>query len=186
MIQKCNDCPYHPGMIFNRGCPYTCKWCSHAVYGDTYRRRSVENVVKELKIIAEDYSPDRIWFVDDVFTQSEKWILSFSEVVKSEKLNIEYECITRADRLNENILNSLKDSGCKMLWIGAESGSQKVLDLMDRRVDADKVREVLLMAKRIGIDTGTFIMLGYPGETQKDINETITHLHFFTQRFEII
>lgn len=159
-----------------RGCPYTCKWCSHAVFGDTYRRRSVKNVIEEIKSITKNYSPDRIWFVDDVFTHSEKWIIEFEEIVKAENVSIEYECITRADRLNKNILQALKITGCKMLWIGAESGSQQVLDFMDRRVKAENVREMIQLANEIGIETGTFIMLGYPGEKQKDIKESIKHL----------
>ena len=159
-----------------RGCPYTCKWCSHAVYGDTYRRRSPKNVVKELKAVKEKYNPDRIWFVDDVFTMSKKWLTEFNEELKIKNLTISYECISRADKMDEDVIKLLKKSGCKLVWIGAESGSQKVLDLMDRRVDAQQVREMIVLAKEKGIQTGTFIMLGYPGETEKDILESIQHL----------
>lgn len=159
-----------------RGCPYTCNWCSHAVFGDTYRRRSPKNVVEELKVLKEKYNPDRFWFVDDVFTMSKKWVTGFYEELKKENLIISYECISRADKMDEEVVRLLKDSGCNLVWIGAESGSQKVLNLMDRRVDAIQVREMLQLAKKYGIQTGTFIMLGYPGETEKDIHESIEHL----------
>lgn len=159
-----------------RGCPYTCKWCSRAVYGLSYRRRSPAKVIDELEIIQTDYHPDTLWFVDDVFTISHNWMNEFTNELKRRNLKINYECITRADRLNEEVISMLKDSGCFRVWIGAESGSQKIIDAMDRRVDVDQVREMIKLTRKHGIGTGTFIMLGYPGETEKDIEETIEHL----------
>ena len=159
-----------------RGCPYTCKWCSRAVYGLSYRRRSPENVCDELELIQKEYNPDTLWFVDDVFTISHKWLNEFNETLKQRNLKIKFECITRADRMNEEVIKLLKDAGCFRVWIGAESGSQKVIDLMDRRVDVDQVREMIKLAQKYKIQAGTFIMLGYPGETEDDIEETIRHL----------
>ncbi|MBK7499622.1 MAG: B12-binding domain-containing radical SAM protein [Ignavibacteriales bacterium] len=159
-----------------RGCPYTCKWCSRAVYGLSYRRRSPENVCDELELIQKEYNPDTLWFVDDVFTISHKWLNEFNETLKQRNLKIKFECITRADRMNEEVIKLLKDAGCFRVWIGAESGSQKVIDLMDRRVDVDQVREMIKLAQKYKIQAGTFIMLGYPGETEDDIEETIKHL----------
>lgn len=159
-----------------RGCPYTCRWCSRAVYGLSYRRRSPANVVDELEILKEEFNPDTLWFVDDVFTISHKWMNEFTNELKRRNLKISYECITRADRLNEEVILMLKDSGCFRVWIGAESGSQKIIDQMDRRVKVEQVREMIKLTKKYGIETGTFIMLGYPGETEEDITETINHL----------
>jgi len=159
-----------------RGCPYTCRWCSRAVYGLTYRRRSPEKVVKELRHIKENYSPETIWFVDDVFTISHKWLYGFNEELKKNNLEIKFECITRADRMNEEVIKTMKESGCFRVWIGAESGSQKIIDAMDRRVKVERVREMIKLSRKYGIEAGTFIMLGYPGETEKDIEETINHL----------
>lgn len=159
-----------------RGCPYTCKWCSRAVYGLSYRRRSPGCVVDELVHIQQTYAPDRIWFVDDVFTISHKWLLSFTEELERRGLKMNYECITRADRMNTEAISLLKRSGCVQVWIGAESGSQRIIDAMDRRVDVGQVRDMLRESKRAGIGTGTFIMLGYPGETEADIMETVHHL----------
>ncbi len=159
-----------------RGCPYTCKWCSTAVYGQSYRRRPAHLVASEMKMLKEQYNPDAIWFVDDVFTVSHKWLQEFrNEVIKQEAI-VPFECITRAERLNDEILQLLKEIGCFRIWIGAESGSQKVIDLMDRRVDVNLVKKMIQKTNNIGIETGTFIMLGYPGETKKDISETIHYL----------
>lgn len=159
-----------------RGCPYTCKWCSRAVYGLSYRRRNPEKVVEELLQIKNDYNPDSLWFVDDVFTISHRWLTSFRDELEKHDLLIPYECITRADRLNEEVILMLKETGCFRVWIGAESGSQKVIDLMDRRVDVNQVRDMIKLTRKHGIEAGTFIMLGYPGETEADIEETIHHL----------
>jgi len=159
-----------------RGCPYTCRWCSRAVYGLSYRRRSPKKVVEELRIIKESYNPDSIWFVDDVFTVSHLWLNEFNEELKKHDVKINYECITRSDRMNEDVLRIMKESGCFRVWIGAESGSQKVIDAMDRRINVNQMREMIKLTKKKGIEAGTFIMLGYPGETEKDIEETIYHL----------
>jgi radical SAM superfamily enzyme YgiQ (UPF0313 family) len=159
-----------------RGCPYTCRWCSRAVYGLTYRRRSPEKVIEELQKIKAEYNPDTIWFVDDVFTISHKWLSGFAEELKKKNLKIIYECITRADRMNEEVIQTMKETGCFRVWIGAESGSQRIIDAMDRRVKVEQVREMIQLSKKNGIEAGTFIMLGYPGETESDIEETINHL----------
>ena len=159
-----------------RGCPYTCKWCSTAVYGQSYRRRSPGAVVDEIAWLQQHYQFDLIWFVDDVFTVSHKWLEQFRDELKSRNVQVQFECITRADRMTDEVIDVLKEAGCFRVWIGAESGSQAVIDAMDRRVDVHQVRAMLKSAKKAGIQTGTFIMLGYPGETEADIRETIHHL----------
>jgi radical SAM superfamily enzyme YgiQ (UPF0313 family) len=95
-----------------RGCPYTCKWCSRAVYGQSYRRRSAKLVVDELKLIQQHYSVDTIWFVDDVFTISHKWLREFADELQLRKVKIRYECISRSDRMSEEVVRLLKESGC--------------------------------------------------------------------------
>ncbi|WP_445453232.1 B12-binding domain-containing radical SAM protein [Flavobacterium sp. 25HG05S-40] len=159
-----------------RGCPYTCKWCSTAVYGQSYRRRPASLVAAEMKMLKDKYNPDAIWFVDDVFTISHKWLTAFHEEVVKQNAQIRFECITRAERLNDEILRLLKEAGCFRIWIGAESGSQDIIDAMDRRVDVNHVKKIIQDTNAIGIETGTFIMLGYPGETEKNIHETIQYL----------
>ncbi|HEY0066060.1 MAG TPA: radical SAM protein [Flavisolibacter sp.] len=159
-----------------RGCPYSCKWCSRAVYGQSYRRRSPAHVADEIEWIKSNYQVDSIWFVDDVFTVSHKWLQEFREELQRRKLVMPYECITRADRMNEEVILNLKASGCFRVWIGAESGSQKVIDLMDRRVEVGQVRSMIRLSQQHGLQAGTFIMVGYPGETSEDIYKTLRHL----------
>lgn len=159
-----------------RGCPYSCKWCSRAVYGQSYRRRSPSAVADEIAWIKTHYTVDSIWFVDDVFTVSHKWLEEFTGELTRRNLVMPYECITRADRMNEAVILQLKASGCFRVWIGAESGSQKVIDLMDRRVEVEQVRDMIRLARHHGLQAGTFIMVGYPGETKEDIFETVHHL----------
>jgi len=159
-----------------RGCPYSCKWCSRAVYGTSYRRRNPGLVVDEIQWLKSQYEFDMIWFVDDVFTINHRWVSDFVSILKARQVSIRYEIITRADRLNEEIVDLLKESGCFRVWIGAESGSQKIIDAMDRRVQVEQVRSMIRLVKAKGMEAGTFIMLGYPGEDEHDIKETLHHL----------
>ncbi|WP_300491537.1 radical SAM protein [Flavobacterium sp.] len=159
-----------------RGCPYTCKWCSTAVYGQSYRRRPAQQVAAEMRLLKDQYNPDTLWFVDDVFTVSHKWLTEFHKEVLTQDAKVPFECITRAERLNDAILQLLKEAGCYRIWIGAESGSQKIIDLMDRRVDVSVVKQAIQKTNALGIETGTFIMVGYPGETEDDIHQTIQYL----------
>ena len=159
-----------------RGCPYTCKWCSRAVYGQSYRRRDPGLVADELQWLYNNYNMDSVWFVDDVFTISHKWLMAFNEAIKQKKLKFRYECITRADRMSDEVIRLLKESGCYRVWIGAESGSQKIIDAMDRRVEVGQVREMIHKSRAAGLQAGTFIMVGYPGETETDLKETLEHV----------
>ena len=127
-------------------------------------------------MLIREYKPDALWFVDDVFTISHKWLSSLHSEMIQKNVKIDFEIITRAERLNEGILKMLKEMGCFRIWIGAESGSQRIIDAMDRRVSVEDVREKIKLTQQYGIEAGTFIMIGYPGETQDDIFETVNHL----------
>ena len=163
-------------LVCARGCPYTCTWCSRSVFGETHRRRSPENVADEVEQILKEYSPDMLWYADDVFTIHYRWLFDYADELKKRGLRIPFECISRADRLNEKVVGTLAEMGCSRLWIGSESGSQAVLDAMDRRVSVEQVRSMTLLLKQHGIKTGMFIMLGYEGEEMEDLEETVDHL----------
>lgn len=152
-----------------RGCPYSCHWCSKSIYGNTCRRRSPEAIVKELIMLKNTFRPDQVWFTDDVFTLSAEWLKDFDYELRKNDAVIPYECITRSDCLDEEVIGLLKYSGCRKVWIGAESGSQKVIDLMNRKVDMGYAARMIERLKSMSIAVGTFIMLGYPGESRKDI-----------------
>ncbi len=159
-----------------RGCPFTCRWCSRAVYGESHRRRPVDDVVEEIAFIERRYSPERLWFVDDVFTIHRGWTLEFAAKMEARGLRIPFECITRAERVDEGVALALKSLGCFRVWIGSESGSQRILDAMDRRVRAEQVRAATTLLRAQGIEVGFFIMVGYEGEEDRDLLATVEHI----------
>lgn len=159
-------------LITARGCVFTCRWCSHATYGLTHRRRSPANVADELEAIMRDYQPDSLWYADDVFTINRPWLARYAAQLKERGLGVPFETITRADCLDETSCDLLAQMGCRKIWIGTESGSQKILDAMDRRVTVEQIFKATRMLKERGILTGFFIMLGYEGETKDDLRAT--------------
>ena len=161
-------------MITARGCPYKCNWCSHAVFGYTHRRRSYLDSAAELEHIMETYRPDQVWYADDVFTISHPWLFGYAKELKRRNLRVPFETISRADRMmKDEVLQTLADMGCYRIWIGSESGSQRILDGMERGVKVDQVVWAANAAKRYGIQVGMFLMWGYPGEQLEDIAATV-------------
>ena len=163
-------------VITARGCPYRCNWCSHSVYGMTHRRRSPRSVAEEVEYLLGRYGPDMLWMADDVFTIHPGWILEYAGELKRRGIRIPFECITRADRLDERIAETLAGMGCWRVWIGSESGSQRILDAMQRGVRVAEVRDAVAISKRHGIETGMFLMWGYDGEELADIEATVDHV----------
>jgi anaerobic magnesium-protoporphyrin IX monomethyl ester cyclase len=172
---------YHQGsgsvsLIAARGCAYHCRWCSHSVYGRTHRRRKPECVVDEVEWLRSRYQPDMLWIADDVFTVHPGWLFRYAEEMKRRQLAIPFECITRADRLNAKVADTLAELRCFRVWIGSESGSQRILDSMERGVSVQEVRLAVRLCKERGIQTGMFLMWGYLGEELADIEDTIEHV----------
>lgn len=163
-------------LITARGCSYHCAWCSHAVYGYTHRRRSPKNVADELEQILATHRPEAVWYADDVFTINHRWLFEYAAELKRRGLRPPFETISREDRLDEGVVRTLAEMGCHRLWIGAESGSQRVLDAMDRRTNAGRVRAMVKLLQEHGIEAGMFIMLGYDGEEAGDLEATLEHL----------
>jgi anaerobic magnesium-protoporphyrin IX monomethyl ester cyclase len=159
-----------------RGCPFRCNWCSHQVYGQSHRRRDPVLVVDEVEWLLGRYSPDIVWVSDDVFTINHAWIRSYAAEMKRRSLHIPFECISRADRLNAEMLDILAELGCFRIWIGSESGSQRILDAMDRGVKVEQVQEAVRMTRERGIQSGMFLMWGYEGEEMEDIEATVQHV----------
>lgn len=171
----------HHGMgsvsvIAARGCPYRCRWCSHSTFGKTHRRRSPESVATEVEWILERYRPEMLWMADDVFTIHPGWVVRYAEEMKRRRLRVPFECITRADRLSPRMAEALAELGCFRVWIGSESGSQRILDAMERGVSVEQVREAVRLCSERGIQTGIFLMWGYEGEELSDIEATIEHV----------
>ncbi|HXO21659.1 MAG TPA: radical SAM protein [Thermoanaerobaculia bacterium] len=164
-------------LITARGCPYRCRWCSHAVFGFTHRRRTPQNTADEVAHIVEAYQPDQLWYADDVFTIHHRWLFEFAGELKRRGLKKPFETISRADRMmKDEVLETLADMGCYRVWIGSESGSQRILDAMERGVTVEQVQWATHAARRHGIEVGMFLMWGYDGETLEDIEATIDHV----------
>lgn len=161
-------------LITARGCPYRCNWCSHAVFGFTHRRRGVTGCADELEAIVERYRPDQVWYADDVFTIHHRWLFDYAAELKRRSLRIPFETISRADRMQkEDVVRTLAEMGCWRIWIGAESGSQRILDAMERGVTVEQVIAAAGAARRYGIQVGMFLMWGYDGETEDDVQATV-------------
>jgi anaerobic magnesium-protoporphyrin IX monomethyl ester cyclase len=164
-------------LITARGCPYKCNWCSHAVFGYSYRRRDFMDCADELEHIAATYRPDQVWYSDDVFTINHRWLYNYAAELKRRSLRLPFETISRADRMmKEEVLETLAEMGCYRIWIGAESGSQRVLDAMQRGVKVEQVEWATKAAQRHGIQVGMFLMWGYDGEELEDIEATVEQL----------
>jgi radical SAM superfamily enzyme YgiQ (UPF0313 family) len=163
-------------IITARGCPYHCNWCSHSVYGKTHRRRSPKPVVDEIRWIVDRYNPEMLWLADDVFTIHHGWLFEYAAEMQRYGLRLPFECITRADRMNERVAETLAQLGCFRVWIGSESGSQRILNAMQRGVTVEQVQKAVALCKNNGIQTGMFLMWGYEGEELEDIEATVGHV----------
>ncbi|MGB7849107.1 MAG: radical SAM protein [Candidatus Acidiferrum sp.] len=163
-------------LITARGCPYHCRWCSHEVFGKTHRRRKPASVADELEWLIGRYQPDMAWMADDVFTIHPGWLSQYAEELRRRRLQLPFECISRADRLSPKVIETLAEMGCFRVWIGSESGSQRVLDAMQRGVTVEQVQSAVVLCRSHGIQTGMFLMWGYEGEELEDIEATVQHV----------
>lgn len=161
-----------------RGCPFKCNWCAKPIYGNRYNSRSPENVVTELKMLKEKFRFDHIWFCDDIFGLKPGWVNAFAGLVEKEGLHFKFKMQGRVDLLlQENNIKDLARAGCDNIWMGAESGSQKILDAMDKGTMVEQIYEATHLLKKNGIKPSFFIQFGYPGETKDDIEKTISMIN---------
>lgn len=161
-------------MVTTRGCPFKCNWCAKPIYGNRYNSHSPGYVVRQVKMLKENYGIDHIWFCDDIFGLKPGWIVEFARLMKEENLTVRFKIQSRADLLdNEETVTALAEAGCENVWIGAESGSQKILDAMDKGITVEQIKTATGLMKKHGINPSFFIQFGYPGEDKRDIESTI-------------
>jgi radical SAM superfamily enzyme YgiQ (UPF0313 family) len=160
-------------VVTTRGCPYHCNWCAKPIYGQRYGVRSVANVVDELEWLRRDFHPDHIWFMDDVFGLVPGWTEGFAEEMQRRGLRLPFRCLMRADQVREPVVSALAAASCRMVWMGAESGSQRILDAMEKGQTVDDVRRATRLLRAGGIRVGFFLQFGYPGERRDDIEATL-------------
>ncbi|HMQ52211.1 MAG TPA: radical SAM protein [Anaerolineae bacterium] len=164
---------YSMNMVTTRGCPYRCNWCAKPIYGRRYNSRSPENVVAELKWLKETFRADHIWFADDIFGLKPGWIEQFSRLAIEQEARVPFKCLQRVDLISDSVAQALAAAGCRTVWVGAESGSQKILDAMDKDT---RVEDIYLAAERlhrVGVQICFFLQFGYPGEGWDDIQATL-------------
>lgn len=158
-----------------RGCPYKCNWCAKPIYGYRYNSRSPEHVIREIKLVQSLFAFDYIWFCDDIFGLKPHWVKNFNRLLKQEAIEIKYKIQSRADLLtDEQTVIDLAQSGCDEVWIGAESGSQKILDAMEKGSTVAQIEKSTLLMQKHGIKPCFFLQFGYLDENWDDIQATLS------------
>jgi anaerobic magnesium-protoporphyrin IX monomethyl ester cyclase len=156
----------------SRGCPYACNWCAKPVFGRRYTQRSAANVAEELAQLRRAVAPDHVWFADDIFGLTPRWIEAFAGEVRSRRAALPFTMQSRVDLMTPSAVEALAEARCEEVWMGVESGAQPVLDAMDKGTTLDEIREGTRRLKQHGIRACWFVQLGYPGEDWSAILQT--------------
>ena len=160
-------------VVTTRGCPYHCNWCAKPIYGQRYNARSPERVVEEIAWLKRTYAPDHLWIADDIFGLKPGWIARFAELVTERDAAVPFKCLLRADQVTADVAGALRAARCRTAWLGAESGSQRILDAMEKGIRVGQIAEATTLLHDAGIEVGFFLQFGYPGEAREDIDETL-------------
>src|SRR5581483_8851178 len=159
-------------MAASRGCPFRCAWCAKPIWGNQYLQRSATRVAQEMSYLRRTFAPDHIWFADDIFGFRVDWVREFAAAISASEGSIPFTIQTRADLISERMAKALAEAGCKEAWIGAESGSQRVLDAMNKGTTVAEIHTARARLRAVGIRVGFFIQLGYLGEELMDVVAT--------------
>ncbi len=165
---------YSMNLVTTRGCPFHCNWCAKPIWGQRYNVRSAANVVEEMAWLKERFNPDHIWFMDDIMGIQDRWIEAFADELDARNLRIPFKSLNRVDLLlRGKTIPALARAGAQIVWVGAESGSQKVLDAMEKGTQVAQIYEATRQLHAHGVKVAFFLQFGYPGETREDIELTI-------------
>jgi len=160
-------------VVASRGCPYRCNWCAKPISGDRFQLRSASEVAEEMRLLKSAAGVEHIWFSDDVFALDHHWVENFSREVTARHAATPFKIQSRANLMTSQVVGWLKTAGCAEVWMGVESGSQKVLDAMDKGLTLSQIEEATCRLKESGIRPCYFLQFGYPGEHWAEIQETI-------------
>jgi anaerobic magnesium-protoporphyrin IX monomethyl ester cyclase len=160
-------------LVASRGCPFHCNWCAKPIYGNKFALRSADSVAAEMQLLKNEYAIEHLWFADDIFALNRHWVQDFAAAVERRNAAIPFKIQSRADLMTSETVSALKRAGCEEVWMGAESGSQAILDAMDKGLTVESIHEARAHLGRAGIRAGFFLQFGYPGETLVEIEETI-------------
>lgn len=164
---------YSMNLVASRGCPFRCNWCAKPIFGDAFHARPAADVAEEVESLKNEYHASHLWFGDDIFALNRHWTRDFAIEVRRRNCVLPFRIQARADLMNLENVEALKDAGCAEVWMGVESGSQRILDAMDKGLRVDEVRMARENLKRTQIRSCFFLQFGYPGETWDDIRRTV-------------
>lgn len=161
-------------LVTTRGCPFHCNWCAKPIYGQVYHSHSPNRIVDDMLSLRSDLRPDHLWFADDIFGLRPGWIAEFADEVARRDARIPFKCLSRADLLvRDDTVRLLKRAGCETVWMGAESGSQRILDAMEKGTTIAQIEQATALLRTHGIRVGFFLQFGYTGETPEEIGQTL-------------
>ncbi len=160
-------------LIAGRGCPFRCNWCAKPIFGDSFYSQQAEAVAQEMQVLKEHYGAQHLWFADDIFALNRRWIQQLAVEVEKRNCALPFKVQARADLMTPETVAALKRAGCAEIWMGVESGSQKILDAMDKGLLVEQVHFARENLRQQGIRAGFFLQFGYPGESWEDIKETV-------------
>ncbi|TVZ59323.1 radical SAM superfamily enzyme YgiQ (UPF0313 family) [Flavobacteriaceae bacterium MAR_2010_105] len=161
-------------IVTTRGCPFKCNWCAKPIYGNRYNSHSPAYIAKHIEFLIQNYGVNRFWMCDDIFGLKPNWVQEFNAELKKKSLDISFYIQSRVDLLlKEDTIDALYEIGLEEVWVGAESGSQSILDAMDKGTTVDQIYKATKLLKKKNIRVAFFIQFGYLGETKTDIDNTI-------------
>ena len=164
---------FSTNIVASRGCPYRCNWCAKPIYGDTFSMRSAASVAEEMRRLKREYRAEHLWFADDIFGLQAKWVTDLAEQVERVDAALPFKMQSRVDLMTRTTVRALRRAGCAEVWMGVESGSQKILDAMDKGTRVEQFAIARENLRNEGIRACYFLQFGYPGETWEDIQKTV-------------
>jgi len=159
-------------MAASKGCSFRCNWCAKPIWGQRYQQRGAAAVAAEMVELKERFAPDHIWFADDIFGFRADWVQRFAAELHARGGGIPFSIQTRADLVTDAMARALAEAGCHEAWIGAESGSQQVLDAMNKGTTVAEIHQARERLQAVGVRVGFFIQLGYLGEGLSELMQT--------------
>ena len=160
-------------IVSSRGCPFRCNWCAKPIFGDSFAVRSARSVAEEMRRLKYDLGAEHLWFADDIFGLHANWVREFAEEVERVDAAVPFKIQSRVDLMTANNVRALRRAGCAEVWMGAESGSQKILDAMEKGTRVEQIAKARENLRSQGIRACYFLQFGYPGETWEDIQKTV-------------
>ena len=162
-------------IITSRGCPFHCRFCSSSrhIFCGSYNFRSAKNVVDEIELLINEYGTKALCFKEDIFTANKKRVFEICDELKKRKIELSWQCESRVDTISKDLLKKMKSAGCKAIWFGCESGSQKVLDYIGKDITISQIENAFKWCKEFDISTGAAFVVGFPTETVEDVYKTI-------------